>query len=639
MNQNEKSVFGVNFLESPIESHSVNTKGIIMNNVRCPLRKRSGGIFRVLASMLWTVCFFSAAVVPQMLAQGLSPTTPARENIYSGGRLVAVEEAGLTVPAAPSGLTATAASSTQVNLSWTDNSNNETGFKIERKTGSGGTYAQITTVGANVTSYSNTGLSASTTYYYRVRANNSVGDSAYSNEAYATTLVAIPAAPSNLAASAVSSSQINLTWTDNSTNETGFKIERKTGSGGTYAQITTVGANVTNYSNTGLSASTTYYYRVRSTNAGGDSAYSNEAYATTQAAQTVPTAPSGLTATKASTTQINLSWTDNSNNETGFKIERKTGAGGTYSQITTVGANVTSYSNTGLSNGTVYYYRVRAYNGAGDSSYSSEANACTGTLSASGTYDSSSANLVYAGTWSNSTAYPLSYGSSLMYSTTTNDTATFSFSGDNVTYVFTEDTYRGIVNVKIDGVDRGNLDLYSPIRFVWQVAKTYSGLGSGNHTLQLTITGTKNGSSLSPLIDVDAMIVGIATVGSGTYDERNSQVKWIGTWTQSSYTGAYNNTLTYSTTAQYAATFTFTGTQVTYVYSKHSQRGIVKVTIDGIDKGIIDLYYGGTYPLLQQSSAYSGLGSGIHTIHIMVTGTKNPSSTDVMVDVDAFQVQ
>jgi bacillopeptidase F len=133
------------------------------------------------------------------------------------------------------------------------------------------------------------------------------------------------------------------------------------------------------------------------------------------------------------------------------------------------------------------------------------------------------------------------------------------------------------------------------------------------------------------------MIVGIATVGSGTYDERNSQVKWIGTWSQSTYAGAYNNTLTYTTTAQYAATFTFTGTQVTYKYSKHSQRGIVKVTIDGIDKGTIDLY--SATLLLQQSTTYSSLGSGIHTIHLMVTGTKNPSSTDVMVDVDAFQVQ
>ncbi len=90
-----------------------------------------------------------------------------------------------------------------------------------------------------------------------------------------------PTAPSNLSASAASCSQINLSWTDNSNNETGFKIERKTGAGGSWSQIATVGANVTTYPSTGLSENTTYYYRVRAYNADGDSDYSNEPYATT----------------------------------------------------------------------------------------------------------------------------------------------------------------------------------------------------------------------------------------------------------------------------------------------------------------------------------------------------------------------
>ncbi|MDI6791645.1 MAG: DUF5050 domain-containing protein, partial [bacterium] len=73
----------------------------------------------------------------------------------------------------------------------------------------------------------------------------------------------VPLVPTNLAATAVSSSQINLTWTDNATNETGFKIERKIGAGGTYDTAAIVGPNVATYSDTGLAASTTYYYRVR----------------------------------------------------------------------------------------------------------------------------------------------------------------------------------------------------------------------------------------------------------------------------------------------------------------------------------------------------------------------------------------
>ena len=179
----------------------------------------------------------------------------------------------------PSDLSATTASSSRIDLSWTDNSSNETRFKIERKTG--GTYEEIATVGADVTSYSSTGLTASTTYYYRVRAYNSSYDSDYSNETNATTC---PAAPSGLSATTTSSSAIDLSWTDNSSDETRFKIERKTGSGGTYAQITTVSADVTSYSSAGLTASTTYYYRVRAYNSNGNSSYSGEASATTSAA-------------------------------------------------------------------------------------------------------------------------------------------------------------------------------------------------------------------------------------------------------------------------------------------------------------------------------------------------------------------
>ncbi len=298
-----------------------------------------------------------------------------RANNTGGDSPYSPEASATTVPAAPATLTATAASTTQINLSWSDVSG-ETGFKIERKTGSGGTYAQIATTATGVITFSDTGLTSSTNYYYRVRATGASGDSAYSPEANATTLTVPPSAPATLTATAASSSQINLSWADVST-ETGFKIERKTGSGGTYAQIATVGANVTTYNDTGLTASTIYFYRVRATNAGGDSSYSPEASATTLAA--VPPTPTGLTASTASTTQINLSWTDVSG-ETGYKVERKTGSGGTYAQIGTTAANVTTYNDTGLTAGTIYYYRVRATNASGDSAYSSEVNTATLTL-------------------------------------------------------------------------------------------------------------------------------------------------------------------------------------------------------------------------------------------------------------------
>ena len=90
-----------------------------------------------------------------------------------------------------------------------------------------------------------------------------------------------PAVPSSLIAAAVTSGQIDLTWSDNSNNENGFAIERKTGVGGTYAEVATVGANVTGYQDTGLAPLTTYFYRVLAFNSGGDSSYSNEDSATT----------------------------------------------------------------------------------------------------------------------------------------------------------------------------------------------------------------------------------------------------------------------------------------------------------------------------------------------------------------------
>src|SRR5262249_41538979 len=92
-----------------------------------------------------------------------------------------------------------------------------------------------------------------------------------------------PAAPSNLAATAVSGTQINLSWTDNSNNESGFTIDRATDSGFSQNVVSvTLGADVTSFQASGLGASTTYFFRVRATNAAGDSANSNTATATTQ---------------------------------------------------------------------------------------------------------------------------------------------------------------------------------------------------------------------------------------------------------------------------------------------------------------------------------------------------------------------
>jgi hypothetical protein len=181
-------------------------------------------------------------------------------------------------PKAPTNLIATAASSRQINLSWKDNATNETNYYVERAPTSSGTWTVIATLGANTTSYQNSGLTQSTAYYYRVRCKAGSTYSSYSNTANATT--AALAAPTSLTATVASASQINLSWTDNTTYETNYYVERATASGGPYTQVGSLGANVTGYSDTGLTAGTTYYYRVRAYDGTNYSVYSNTANAT-----------------------------------------------------------------------------------------------------------------------------------------------------------------------------------------------------------------------------------------------------------------------------------------------------------------------------------------------------------------------
>lgn len=185
-----------------------------------------------------------------------------------------------TPPDAPSNLTAAAAACDRIDLAWQDNSDNESTFKIERST-DGVNFNQIDTVGTDITAYNDTGVAAETTYWYRVRASNSAGDSAYSNTAGDTTPPCTgepPLAPGNLTAKAKGKAKISLSWTDNSDNEDGFKIYRGLSPTG-LTLYHTVGANVTAYDDTGVSSKTTYYYKVCAYNSYGENC-SNTASAT-----------------------------------------------------------------------------------------------------------------------------------------------------------------------------------------------------------------------------------------------------------------------------------------------------------------------------------------------------------------------
>ena len=277
-------------------------------------------------------------------------------------------------PAAPSGLSATAASSSQIDLSWVDNSGDnddeEDWFKVERKTTEGGSQFGLiaTLVGVsgtgNVLNYADTGLTSNTTYIYRVYASNDIGDSGYSSEESETTLPPpAPDAPANLAAMA-SSGRVTLSW-DASTEDDPpvlyYKIYRSTVQGGPY-QCVAIAFGGANIIDSNVYNGTSYYYRVTAVDtAPQESGYSNEVSATPDVIDP-PTAPIDLAVIAVSESQINLFWTDTSQIETGFRVERLTDSATFFLQ-----ASSTSYVDTGLQPDTTYQYKVIAYNGAGDS--------------------------------------------------------------------------------------------------------------------------------------------------------------------------------------------------------------------------------------------------------------------------------
>ncbi|GEM_PF-1942406 len=275
---------------------------------------------------------------------------------------------------------AVAVSSSQINLSWNDNTPLEDGFKIERKLASGIAWTEIGSVGANINSFQNTGLSAGTEYTYRIRAFANSGTatphySDYSGEVTAKTLSNPLGAPINLVALAVGTT-VKLSWQDNASAEEGFKVEQKSSLTGSYSVIATVGANVTSHEATASYMNRSYFYRVRAYSGSSYSPYSNEFESKTMSA------PSYFSAKVVSGTRIDLSWRDNTSLETGYKVERKTGDAGAWTEISSLNASATTFQDNTVNYGMTYYYRVRAFANSGKetphySAYSSETSATT----------------------------------------------------------------------------------------------------------------------------------------------------------------------------------------------------------------------------------------------------------------------
>jgi fibronectin type 3 domain-containing protein len=279
---------------------------------------------------------------------------------FGGGAAVAPVKA-------PSGLTATPVGDPQVVLQWTNNAPNATGNVVERSS-DGVNWTQIASLPPDSTTYTDPNVPDGVTYYYEVWA----VDGAISSPSSPVSVTLVPLTPGSVTASAVSPSQINLSWSD-VTGETGFTIQRSV-DGVTWTPIATTGSGVTSYRDVALAAGTTYQYEVSASNAGGASAYSSPASATTLAA--IPDAPTGVTASTVSTSQIAVAWNSDTG-ATAYKIYRSHNGVTNWVQVGSTTAGVTSWVNSGLVAGATYFYQVQASNGTGTSAASNTASATT----------------------------------------------------------------------------------------------------------------------------------------------------------------------------------------------------------------------------------------------------------------------
>ncbi len=281
-------------------------------------------------------------------------------------------------PAAPTNLLATATSATAVNLSWTASTTTGVTYSIFRSTASGFTPSAATQIatGQTGTTFSDTGLTGNTAYYYVVQATNANGATA-SNQASVTTNTSAPNPPTNLAATAISTSQINLSWTASTTPGVYYEVFASTTAGFTPSEGTLLASTSnTTYANTGLKAATTYYYAVEAV--GSTTSTPARASATTQGGLVTP--PTNLTATAASSFSVNLSFTASTTSGVTYNVFESTTPGfvpSAANQVAT-GNPYTGIAISGLTAGTTYYFVVEAETSGGVSSApSNQASATT----------------------------------------------------------------------------------------------------------------------------------------------------------------------------------------------------------------------------------------------------------------------
>ncbi|RFS19562.1 T9SS C-terminal target domain-containing protein [Chitinophaga silvatica] len=264
-----------------------------------------------------------------------------------------------SAPTAPSALKVTVNNYSKLNLTWTDNSNNETGFEIYRSTSSNGTFNIVATTAANVTAYTDTALNASTAYYYKIRAIGQFGESAFTSTANATTSAkpTPPAAPGTPVTQALSTTVVKVTWADNSTNETGFEVHRSLTDSLHFSFLKSTGPGVSGsgtINDSTLAANTVAWYKVRAVGEGGYSAFTKAVSAKSLNNPPVIDSISNLTIRYGTSQSIRINASDPDNDSLSYSIYNNPGfitvqqSNGITSIVLAPGVNQQGTFNTGV---------------------------------------------------------------------------------------------------------------------------------------------------------------------------------------------------------------------------------------------------------------------------------------------------
>ncbi len=314
--------------------------------------QRVGNVFTTFTSpdgVTWTQLSTATVALNSALTVGLL-TGSANNHALNVGELDNVVVTGNTSVgspvfnglASPTGLSVNLGTGSGLNLSWTAVAG-ATGYAVSRSS-DGVNFTQIAT--PTSTSYSDPNLLGSARYFYRVSAIDATGASIPSS---VVSQVNRPSAVTGLSMTMPNQTQLVLNWTE-TTGESGYRIQRSADGGSTYTTVTTVGANIPSYTDTGLTAGLSYTYIVTPTSTIGDGVASSAVSGALRLAAVSPTmgtvAPGSIT----------VNWTDIAN-ETGYRIERSTD-GTNFTSLATVGANILSYIDTTVAAATEYYYRV-----------------------------------------------------------------------------------------------------------------------------------------------------------------------------------------------------------------------------------------------------------------------------------------